>query len=107
MNIRFAEGRTKLDNKANQDLMRIQAYLEQAGKTGRDVMLIGFANKQTDELHAQMIFELRVQSASKALRERGTVVLGHTGYGDYVPVGSAGGKVGAQRNGRVEVWVRR
>ncbi|QIB52290.1 substrate-binding domain-containing protein [Pseudomonas sp. OIL-1] len=107
VNIRFAEGRTKLDNKANRDLMRIQRYLEQTSKTGRDIMLIGFADKQSDELRAQMISELRALSASKALRERGTVVLGHTGYGHYMPVGSTGGATGAQRNGRVEVWVRR
>ncbi|SDS53705.1 phosphate ABC transporter substrate-binding protein, PhoT family [Halopseudomonas xinjiangensis] len=107
VNIRFAEGHTKLDNKANRDLLRVQAYLEQTGKTGRDLMLIGFADKRSDELRAQMVSELRARSASKALRELGTIVAGHTGYGHYMPVGSAGGDAGAQRNGRVEIWVRR
>lgn len=107
VNIRFAEGRTKLDNKAERDLLRIQHYLGETGKTGKDLMLIGFADQQTDELRAQMISELRALSASKALRQLGTQVHGHTGYGHYMPVGSAGGDTGAQRNGRVEVWVRR
>ncbi|GGC90984.1 substrate-binding domain-containing protein [Halopseudomonas salina] len=107
VNIRFAEGRTKLDNKANRDLLRIQAYLKETGKTGRDLMLIGFADQQGDELQAQMISELRALSASKALRELGTKVQGRTGYGHYMPVGSAGGEAGTKRNGRVEVWVRR
>lgn len=107
VNFRFAEGHTKLDNKANRDLMRVQEYLKQSGKTGSDLMLIGFADKRSHELRAQMISELRARSASKALRELGTVVQGHTGYGHYMPVGSAGGESGDQRNGRVEVWVRR
>lgn len=107
VNFRFAEGHTKLDNKANRDLMRVQEYLRQSGKSGSDLMLIGFADKRSHELRAQMISELRARSASKALRELGTVVRGHTGYGHYMPVGSAGGETGDQRNGRVEVWVRR
>lgn len=107
LNVRFAEGHTKVDNKARRDLLRLQEYLEQTGKSGSDLMLVGFADKQTDEFRAQLISELRALSASKALRELGTVVHGHTGYGHYMPVGSAGGEAGAQRNGRVEVWVRR
>lgn len=107
LNIRFAEGHTRLDNKAERDLPRIQSYLRESGKTGRDLMLIGFADQQTDELRAQMISELRALSAAKALRELGIDVQGRTGYGHYMPVGSAGGDAGAQRNGRVEVWVRR
>ncbi|UAW97185.1 substrate-binding domain-containing protein [Halopseudomonas nanhaiensis] len=107
VNFRFAEGHTKLDNKANRDLQRVQQFLMQSGKSGSDLMLIGFADKQNNELHAQMISEVRALSVRKALREMGTVVQGHTGYGHYMPVGSAGGETGAQRNGRVEVWVQR
>lgn len=108
VNIRFAEGRTKIDNKANRDLLRIQEYLKQTGKVGSDLMLIGFADQQgVGELKAQMISELRALSASKALREIGIRVQGRTGYGHYMPVGSAGGESGSRRNGRVEVWVKR
>lgn len=107
VNVRFAEGHTQLDNKAKQDILRIQHYLGETGKTGKDLMLIGFADQQNDELRAQMISELRALSASKALRQIGIQVQGHTGYGHYMPVGSAGGDTGAKRNGRVEVWVRR
>ncbi|MEL0168897.1 MAG: substrate-binding domain-containing protein [Pseudomonadaceae bacterium] len=107
VNFRFAEGRTQLDNKAKRDLQRIQQYLQDTGKTGRDLMLIGFSDQQSHELRAQMISELRALSAAKALREMGTQVQGYVGYGHYMPVGSAGGESGARRNGRVEVWVRR
>lgn len=106
VNFRFAEGRTRLDNKAQRDLLRIQVYLEQEGKPGSDLMLIGFADLQRDELRAQMISELRALSVSRALRKRGTEAKAYTGYGHYMPVGSAGGDTGERRNGRVEVWVR-
>ncbi|MDX1756442.1 MAG: substrate-binding domain-containing protein [Marinobacter sp.] len=107
VNFRFAEGRTRLDNKAHRDLVRIQDYLERENKDAADLMLIGFADQQSNELRAQMISELRALSVSRALRELGLPVSAHTGYGHYMPVGSAGGESGARRNGRVEVWVRR
>lgn len=107
VNMRFAEGHTRLDNKAHRDLLRIRQYLQDTGKTGADLMLIGFADQQSGELRAQMISELRSQSVSRALRDLGVQGHGHTGYGHYMPVGATGGTSGAQRNGRVEVWVRR
>ncbi|MED5492124.1 MAG: substrate-binding domain-containing protein [Pseudomonadota bacterium] len=107
VNIRFDEGHTDLDNKAKRDLLRIQQYLAQSGKSSRDIMLIGFADQQSHELRAQMISELRALSAAKVLRDMGSPVQGHIGYGHYKPVGSAGGESGARRNGRVEVWVKR
>ncbi|WP_166263403.1 substrate-binding domain-containing protein [Marinobacter caseinilyticus] len=106
VNFRFSEGRTRLDNKAERDLSRVQDYLDQQGKSGRDLMLIGFADQQSNELRAQMISELRALSVSRALRKLGTGVKAHTGYGHYMTVGSTGGDSGAQRNGRVEVWVK-
>ncbi|WP_321349955.1 substrate-binding domain-containing protein [Halopseudomonas oceani] len=107
VNLRFAEGHTQLDNKALRDLQRVQQYLADTGRTGRDLMLIGFADQQNHELRAQMISELRALSAAKALREMDVQVQGYVGYGHYMPVGSAGGESGARRNGRVELWVRR
>lgn len=106
VNFRFAEGRTRLDNKAQRDLQRIADYLEQEHKSPDDLMLIGFADQQSNELRAQMISELRALSVSRALRDAGTDVHSYTGYGHYMPVGSSGGHNGEQRNGRVEVWVR-
>ncbi|MDC0662334.1 substrate-binding domain-containing protein [Marinobacter sp. SS21] len=107
VNFRFAEGRTRLDNKAHRDLLRIREYLARENREGSDLMLIGFADQQSNELRAQMISELRAMSVSRALRNLGSRVTAYTGYGHYMPVGSAGGESGAQRNGRVEVWVKR
>lgn len=101
VNFRFAEGRTKLDNKALRDLRRVRDYLEQTGKSPDALMLIGFADQQSNELRAQMISELRALSVRKALAAEGIPDVAYTGYGHYMPVGGRG----SQRNGRVEVWV--
>lgn len=106
VNFRFSEGRSRLDNKAQRDLQRIVDYLERENRAADDVLLIGFADQQSNELRAQMISELRALSVSRALREAGAPVRAYTGYGHYMPVGTAGGDSGEQRNGRVEVWVR-
>ncbi len=106
VNFRFSEGRTKLDNKAQRDLRRVAAYLAQTNQSTDDVLLIGFADQQSNELRAQMISELRALSVRKALSDLGVGDIAYTGYGHYMPVGTAGGDTGQQRNGRVEVWVR-
>ncbi|WP_207950798.1 substrate-binding domain-containing protein [Marinobacter sp. JSM 1782161] len=107
VNFRFAEGRTKLDNKAQRDLDRLKRFLQSHHADGRDLMLIGYADKQSNELRAQMISELRALSVKKALRKEQDInVEAYTGYGHYAPVGSSGGEAGANRNGRVEVWFR-
>lgn len=108
VNFRFSEGRTKLDNKANRDLERLKQFLEMNNASGSDLMLIGYADKQSNELRAQMISELRALSVKKALRKEQNIELkAYTGYGQYVPVGDSGGETGANRNGRVEVWFRK
>lgn len=107
VNFRFAEGRTKLDNKAQRDLKRVREYLKQENRDTSDLLLIGFADQQSNELRAQMISELRALSVSKALKQERTDTIAYTGYGQYMPVGSSGGNTGAKRNGRVEIWIKR
>lgn len=106
VNFRFSEGRTRLDNKGQRDLRRVANYLESQKRSADDLLLIGFADAQSDELRAQMISELRALSVRKALAGQGMKEIAYTGYGHYMPVGMAGGDSGQQRNGRVEVWVR-
>ncbi|WP_286220938.1 substrate-binding domain-containing protein [Marinobacter apostichopi] len=106
VNFRFAEGRTRLDNKAQRDLVRVMTYLDGHNQNADDVLLIGFADAQSNELRAQMISELRALSVRKALSGEGLKNVAYTGYGHYMPVGTTGGDNGQQRNGRVEVWVR-
>ncbi|WP_336365754.1 substrate-binding domain-containing protein [Marinobacter sp. C2H3] len=102
VNFRFSEGRTRLDNKARRDLLRVRDYLTREGRSADELLLIGFADRQSHELRAQMISELRALSVRKALNEIGVPQVAYTGYGQYMPVGGAG----SPRNGRVEVWIR-
>jgi len=102
VNFRFSQGRTKLDNKARRDLLRVQQYMNDHGLSADDLMLIGFADAQSNELRAQMISELRALSVRKALHGIGLPQVAYTGYGQYMPVGGKGN----QRNGRVEVWIK-
>ncbi len=106
VNFRFSEGRTKLDNKAQRDLRRLAEYLSRESRSADELMLIGFADQQGNELRAQMISELRALSVRKALAEFNVPDVDYTGYGHFMPVGMAGGASGQKRNGRVEVWVR-
>ncbi|MDK9556408.1 substrate-binding domain-containing protein [Marinobacter sp. M216] len=106
VNFRFSEGRTRLDNKARRDLKRVSDFMSRNNRSPDDIMLIGFADQQSNELRAQMISELRALSVRKALSDLGVGDIAYTGYGHYMPVGMAGGDSGQQRNGRVEVWVR-
>lgn len=102
VNFRFSEGRTRLDNKARRDLLRVQRYLARNNRSADDLLLIGFADTQSHELRAQMISELRALSVRKALQATGVPDVAYTGYGQYMPVGDSG----SPRNGRVEVWIK-
>ncbi|GGC63405.1 substrate-binding domain-containing protein [Marinobacter halophilus] len=102
VNFRFAEGRTKLDNKAQRDLLRIKHFLDQHERSSSDLLLIGFADTQSNELRAQMISELRALSVRRALAQAGAANVAYTGYGHFMPIGGSGD----QRNGRVEVWIK-
>jgi phosphate transport system substrate-binding protein len=102
VNFRFAEGRTKLDNKALRDLLRIKHYLASHGRDASDLLLIGFADAQQHELKSQMVSELRALSVRKALNEVGVKNTSYTGCGQYMPVSGKG----SPRNGRVEVWIK-
>ncbi len=107
VNFRFAEGRTRLDNKARRDLQRIADYLAREKRSADDLMLIGFADRQSNELRAQMISEYRALAVRKALNDLGVRDVAYTGYGHEMQIGSAGGDAGQRRNGRVEVWIRK
>ncbi len=69
-------------------------------------MLIGYSDKQSNELRAQLISELRVLSVKKAIKKKGKIIKAYTGYGQYMPLATSDGDMGVFKNGRVEVWAR-
>lgn len=106
VNFRFSEGRTRLDNKAERDIDRLIAFIDQHELAPENVMLIGYSDRQSNELRAQLISEIRALSVKKALKKRGKVIKAYTGYGQYMPLATTDGNKGVFKNGRVEVWAQ-
>ncbi|WP_250657875.1 substrate-binding domain-containing protein [Alkalimarinus coralli] len=106
VNFRFSEGRTKLDNKAERDLDRLIYFMDSNNIPNEDIMLIGYSDKQSNELRAQLISELRALSVKTAIKRRGKTIRAYTGYGQYMPLATTSGDKGVFKNGRVEVWAR-
>lgn len=106
VNFRFSEGRTKLDNKAERDIDRLISFMDNQHISTENIMLIGYSDKQSNELRAQLISELRALSVKTAIKKRGKSIKAYTGYGQYMPLATTDGKKGVFKNGRVEVWAR-
>lgn len=106
VNFRFAEGRKRLDNKAERDVDRLRDYIEGQGMAPEQLLLIGYADRQSNELRAQLISEYRALSVKKALNRENPIVKFYTGYGQYMPLAGESGELGVSKNGRVEVWAR-
>ncbi|MCP5160968.1 MAG: substrate-binding domain-containing protein [Hahellaceae bacterium] len=107
VNFRFRKGRTTLDNKALADIPRLKDFITSNEIASKDLMLIGYADKSTHELRAQMISELRANTVKTTLKSDGIEIKAVTGYGEYMPVTTKAAHTEQSRNGRVEVWLKR
>lgn len=105
-NFRFIPGEKQLDNKALDDLERIQEYMARPENKDRAILLIGFVNKQNSEFRAQLLSEARVLRVKQQLDNIGIETNAMTGYGEMNPVADNTDEKFALRNMRVEVWIR-
>jgi len=105
-NFRFVPGTKQLDNKALDDLVRLQTFMLRPENAGRKLILIGFSNQQKDEFKARLLSESRVISVKRELDKIGVVSSALTGYGQINPIASNADLKYALRNQRVEVWIR-
>ena len=105
-NFRFVPGTKQLDNKALDDLERLSNYMNRPENQTREVFLVGFVNKQSNEFRAQILSEARVQSVKNKLRLTGVETNAMTGYGELNPVSDNSDERYALRNQRVEVWIK-
>ncbi len=106
-NFRFVPGsKNVLDNKAKDDLERLAEYMHRPENKGRKLLLIGFSDRQTDELKASLMSEVRVIAVKNELAKRDVTSSALTGYGEINPVASNTDPKYALRNQRVEVWIR-
>lgn len=104
-NFRFAQGSATLDNKAQQDIQRLVAYMARDENKHQQVTLIGFGDVKQTENRAIVLSKLRAVAVKSALRKHGVSTRPVKGFGAYLPVASNSGS-GKIKNRRVEVWVR-
>lgn len=105
VNFRFAEGSAVLDNKAQQDIRRVVAYMAREENRGKQLTLIGFGDEQQTESRALVLSKLRAVTVKIALHKAGVVTRPVEGFGAFLPVASNDGAEKI-KNRRVELWVR-
>lgn len=105
VNFRFREGSATLDNKAQRDIDRLLAYLQQAGKMNKQAVLVGFGDPKQDPARAELLSKLRAMAVRRELAKEGVMFREISGMGDALPVAANSDNDGRVRNRRVEVWV--
>ncbi|MCP8466475.1 phosphate ABC transporter substrate-binding/OmpA family protein [Pseudomonas sp. ZM23] len=105
VNFRFREGSATLDNKAQRDLDRLLAYLQQHGKMNKQVVLVGFGDPKQDPARAELLSKLRAMAVRRELAKDGVMFREISGMGAALPVAANSDTDGRVKNRRVEVWV--
>lgn len=104
LNLRFADGASDLDTKAQVDVERLASYINRQGAGDVQLTLVGFSNPLSS--HGQSaLSRLRAQNVRWALRQQGVRSPIETLAGDAVLVADPRSPQ-ADRNRRVEVWIR-
>ncbi|MBB3167827.1 substrate-binding domain-containing protein [Simiduia aestuariiviva] len=102
VNIRFKAGSAELDNKAQQDILRLASVMSHADFSGKTPLLIGFGDAKNTESRARVLSKLRASRVKAALYALGIHTAPVAGFGAVMPIASADNP----RNQRVEIWVQ-
>lgn len=104
VNIRFNSGSATLDNKAQQDILRLSQFMQQPENSDKDILLIGFGDSKQSEQRALILSKLRAIAVKSALRDQGLNTRPIAGLGSELPVANnqSNNKL---KNQRVEVWL--
>lgn len=105
VNFRFREGSATLDNKAQRDIDRLLAYLQQSDKMNKQTVLVGFGDPKQDPARAELLSKLRAMAVRRELAKEGVMFREISGMGDALPVAANSDDDGRVKNRRVEVWV--
>ncbi|QRY78224.1 phosphate ABC transporter substrate-binding/OmpA family protein [Pseudomonas sp. PDNC002] len=105
VNFRFREGSATLDNKAQRDIERLLAYLQQNSKMDKQAVLVGFGDPKQDPARAELLSKLRAMAVRRELAKEGVMFRDISGMGDALPVAANSDDDGRVKNRRVEVWV--
>ena len=104
VNFRTRERSVQLDNKAWQDMDRLEEYLHQHGLTQDRIVLVGFGNPRVMGAE-ELLARLRSTTVQRALAERGISVREILAIGNELPVATNEDYNGRLKNRRVEMWV--
>jgi phosphate transport system substrate-binding protein len=103
---RFRANSDELDNRAQRDIGRIVYLLSQGGYLGKEVILIGFADKSGSALRNVELSQSRADIVKKMLAEEGVAVRASVGVGATAFVAPNDTEEQREKNRRVEVWVK-
>lgn len=104
VNIRFESGSATLDNKAQQDILRLSQFMKTPENSEKKLLLIGFGDSKETDKRSLILSKLRAITVKSALKSQGLYTLPIQGMGSELPVAdnNSGNKV---KNQRVEVWL--
>ncbi|MCB1514162.1 MAG: substrate-binding domain-containing protein [Hyphomicrobiaceae bacterium] len=106
---RFESSSFRLDTKANQDISRLAAFLNQEGNRDKRVLLLGFADSRGDFQKNQALARARADTIRKglvAINKQFNDRVEAKGYSELAPVACNDSIIGQEFNRRVEVWLR-
>lgn len=106
LNIRFRQGMTAMDNKAQHDVDRLIHYMQRPGNKKKRLMLFGFSD--ANEVLPYRSLSVSIERADTVADK---LLMSHLipdrvrGYGHALPVSSNQTQQGRVRNRRVEIWI--
>ena len=109
---RFASGSSRLDNKAERDIVRVIDYLANNARPDNEIIVVGFTDADGNFSANERLSRSRAGVVLDAIRSHpnagrlSDLQIRATGYGELSPVGCNDTFQGRQRNRRVEVWLR-
>ena len=101
----FRSGSTKMDDRAQADLRRLVALLQNSTYQNRSLLLFGFADNYGGTRSNSIISTQRAQAVAEQMQRQGIVPSLVKGYGNALPIASNDTEDGREQNRRVEVWL--
>lgn len=105
LNVRFQQGTSNLDNKAEMDVQRLIAFLKGGNEGFNKIRFVGYSNPLDGDRQLLALSLLRAQNVRWALRNKGVRNSIQTKAGAPIFVADPE-SVRQEKNRRVEVWVQ-
>tara|TARA_R110001583_G_scaffold11613_9_gene52243 strand:- start:35676 stop:37562 length:1887 start_codon:yes stop_codon:yes gene_type:complete len=103
VNFRFQRDSNQLDNKGQQDLLRLVEYMKE--NQGRRIVLMGFSDALEGLNNSAELSIKRAKALERELESRGLNITAVEGFGSQLPIASNDTLIGRSKNRRVEVWI--